>query len=129
MVEHIQDDHALVVNAECALKPVGRMIFIVPCGGNLYSTLDSAIGYYRRYNEDQLRLLFEDLDYEVEESITWKKIGVLGWFYRGKVAKQAAIGRFGLKVFNVLVPVFRLIDRILPWKGLSWLIVARKSEA
>jgi hypothetical protein len=31
-----------------------------------------------------------------------------------------------LKIFNVLVPVFKLIDRILPWKGLSLVIVARK---
>jgi glycosyltransferase involved in cell wall biosynthesis len=128
VIEHIEDDQAVVLNADRALKPGGRMIFIVPRGEKLYSSLDSAIGHFRRYDESRLRGLFTDLGYEVEELFTLNKVGVLGWWYRGKVAKQAAIGRFGLKVFNVLVPVFKLIDRILPWKGLSLVIVARKPE-
>ena len=128
VIEHIEDDRAVVVNADRVLKPGGRMIFIVPRGQKLYSTLDSAIGHHRRYDEGRLRGLFEDLGYEFEELFTLNKIGVLGWWYRGKVAKQAAIGRFGLKVFNVLVPVFRLFDRLLPWKGLSLVVVARKPE-
>jgi len=33
-----------------------------------------------------------------------------------------------LKAFNMLVPVFKLIDPLLPWKGLSLVIVARKPE-
>jgi len=129
VIEHIEDDRAVVVNADRVLKPGGRMIFIVPRGQKLYSTLDSAIGHYRRYDADRLRELFEDLGYEIEELFTLNKIGVLGWWYRGKVAKQAAIGRFGLKAFNVLVPIFRLIDPLLPWKGLSLVIVARKPES
>jgi glycosyltransferase involved in cell wall biosynthesis len=129
VIEHIEDDRAVVVNADKALKPGGRMIFIVPRGEKLYSTLDSAIGHYRRYDEGRLRSLFTDLGYEVKKCFTLNKIGVLGWWYRGKVAKQAAIGRLGLKLFNVLVPVFKLVDRILPWKGLSLVIVARKPEA
>ena len=126
VIEHIEDDRAVVAHADRVLKPGGRMIFIVPRGQKLYSTLDAAIGHYRRYDADRLRGLFEDLGYDIEELFTLNKIGVLGWWYRGKVAKQAAIGRFGLKAFNVLVPFFQLIDPILPWKGLSLVIVARK---
>jgi glycosyltransferase involved in cell wall biosynthesis len=128
VLEHIEDDAALVANADRVLKPCGRMIFIVPRGEKLYSTLDEAIGHHRRYNKGHLRGLFEDLGYEVEELFTLNKIGVLGWLWRGKVTKQKAIGRLGLKTFNVLVPLFKLIDPILPWKGLSLVIVARKPE-
>jgi len=56
------------------------------------------------------------------------ELGVLGWWYRGKITKQQAIGRLGLKVFNILVPIFKLIDPLLPWKGLSLVVVARKPE-
>lgn len=125
VLEHIEDDQAVVANADRALKPGGRMIFIVPRGEKLYSTLDSAIGHCRRYDQERLCALFEDLGYEIEELFTLNKIGVLGWWYRGKIAKQQAIGRFGLKAFNVLVPLFKLIDPLLPWKGLSLVIVAR----
>jgi glycosyltransferase involved in cell wall biosynthesis len=128
VLEHIEDDRAVVANADRALKPGGRMIFIVPRGEKLYSTLDAAIGHYRRYDQERLRSLFEDLGYEIEELFTLNKIGVLGWWYRGKIAKQKAIGRFGLKAFNVLVPLFKLIDPLLPWKGLSLVIVARKPD-
>ena len=62
----------------------------------------------------------------MEELFTLNKIGVLGWWWRGKISKQKAIGRAGLKAFNVLVPLFRLLDPILPWKGLSLVLVARK---
>ena len=126
VIEHIQDDQQVVINADHALKPGGRMIFIVPRGEKLYASLDSAIGHIRRYDQDQLQSLFTNLGYEIDELFSLNKIGVLGWWYRGKVAKQQAIGRFGLKAFNVLVPIFKLIDPILPWKGLSLVIVARK---
>jgi glycosyltransferase involved in cell wall biosynthesis len=126
VLEHIEDDAALIANADQVLGPGGRMIFIVPRGEKLYSTLDEAIGHYRRYDKARLRRLFEDLGYEVEELFTLNKIGVLGWWWRGKVSKREAIGRLGLKAFNVLVPLFKLIDPLLPWKGLSLVIVARK---
>ncbi|MDY6874378.1 MAG: glycosyltransferase [Chloroflexota bacterium] len=126
VLEHIEDDRAFVANVDKALGPGGRMIFIVPRGKKLYSSLDSAIGHYRRYDRARLQGIFEDLGYEVEEAFTLNKIGVLGWWYRGKIAKQKAIGRFGLKMFNILVPIFRLLDPILPWKGLSLVMVARK---
>lgn len=129
VIEHIQDDQAVVRNADAVLKPGGRMIFIVPRGEKLFSSLDTAIGHVRRYGQGRLTTLFTNLDYEIEELFTLNKIGVIGWWYRGKVAKQQAIGRFGLKVFNVLVPVFKLIDPLLPWKGLSLVIVARKPGA
>jgi hypothetical protein len=102
------------------------MIFIVPRGEKLFSTLDTAIGHYRRYDKQEMCDLFTNNGYKIEECFTLNKIGVLGWWYRGKVAKQQAIGRAGLKAFNMLVPIFKLIDPLLPWKGLSLVVVARK---
>ena len=29
---------------------------------------------------------------------------------------------------NFLTPLFRIIDRFLPWKGLSWIVIARKVD-
>jgi glycosyltransferase involved in cell wall biosynthesis len=126
VIEHIEDDQQVIKHADLVLKPGGRMIFIVPRGEKLFSSLDEAIGHHRRYDKDRLRSLFLELGYDIEELFSLNKIGVLGWWYRGKIAKQKAIGRFGLKVFNVLVPIFKLIDPILPWKGLSLVIVAKK---
>lgn len=129
VIEHIEDDQAVIRNADQALKPGGRMIFIVPRGEKLFSSLDTAIGHCRRYDKQSMCQLFENVGYNIEECFTLNKIGVLGWWYRGKIAKQQAIGRAGLKAFNMLVPIFRLIDPLLPWKGLSLVVVARKPLA
>jgi glycosyltransferase involved in cell wall biosynthesis len=129
VIEHIEDDQAIIRNADQILKPGGRMIFIVPRGEKLYSSLDTAIGHYRRYDQQSMYTLFDKVGYKIEECFTINKIGVLGWWYRGKVAKQKAIGRAGLKAFNMLVPIFKLIDPLLPWKGLSLVVVARKPLA
>ncbi|MFN2302543.1 MAG: glycosyltransferase [Anaerolineales bacterium] len=126
VIEHIEDDQAVIQHADQVLKPDGRMIFIVPRGEKLFSTLDTAIGHYRRYDKQEMCDLFTNNGYKIEECFTLNKIGVLGWWYRGKVAKQQAIGRAGLKAFNMLVPIFKLIDPLLPWKGLSLVVVARK---
>ena len=128
VIEHIEDDQAVVRNADRILNPGGNMIFIVPRGEKLYCSLDSAIGHCRRYDKEQLSSLFEDLGYSIEKLFTLNKVGVLGWLWRGKIAKQKAIGRFGLKTFNILVPLLKLIDPLLPWPGLSLVIVARKPE-
>ena len=128
VLEHIKDDRSVIVNADRILKPGGRMIIIVPRGEKLYSALDSAIDHFRRYDKERLQALFENMDYEIEELFTLNKIGVLGWWFRGKVTQQEAIGRFGLKMFNLLVPLFKLLDPVLPWKGLSLVLVAQKRE-
>jgi SAM-dependent methyltransferase len=52
VIEHIEDDQGVVVNADKILKPGGRMIFIVPRGQKLFSSLDTAIGHLRRYDEE-----------------------------------------------------------------------------
>jgi SAM-dependent methyltransferase len=128
VIEHIEDDRQVILHADQVLKPGGRMIVIVPRGERLYSSLDEAIGHYRRYDKDRLRGLFEPMGYDIEELFTLNKIGVFGWWWRGKIAKQKAIGRFGLKTFNMLVPILKIIDPILPWKGLSLVLVAKKPD-
>jgi hypothetical protein len=32
-----------------------------------------------------------------------------------------------MKLFNALVPVFKVVDPILPWTGLSLVVVARRA--
>ncbi len=128
VLEHIEEDMTVIKNARTLIKPGGRLIFIVPRGHKLFGNLDSTIGHYRRYDQDRLRTMIERQGCPVEELFTMNKVGVLGWWWRGKIARKQTLGRFGLKVFNILVPLFKLIDPILPWKGLSLVAVARKPK-
>ncbi len=49
-----------------------------------------------------------------------------GWWLNGKVLKRRHFSRFQLKLFNILVPVVRRLDRFAPGRGLGILAVARK---
>ncbi len=37
-----------------ALEPGGRAIILVPCGPELFGTLDEVLGHFRRYTPEQL---------------------------------------------------------------------------
>jgi hypothetical protein len=113
-------------NMRQVLEPGGRLILIVPQGSSLYCSLDEAIGHYRRYDRTGLQALLEQNGYAVEKLFSFNRAGVLGWILRGKLMKRKEIRRSYLKLFNMLVPVFRRIDSLLPWPGLSLVAIAKK---
>jgi len=73
-------------------------------------------GLYRWHVLDPIR-------FEKKLKVT---IQALGWWLNGKIFCRKTLGRFQLKIFNVLVPVLRIVDPLLPWTGLSLVVVARK---
>jgi glycosyltransferase involved in cell wall biosynthesis len=126
VLEHLPDDALALKNMRQVLEPGGRLILIVPQGSSLYCSLDEAIGHYRRYDRTGLQALLEQNGYAVEKLFSFNRAGVLGWILRGKLMKRKEIGRSYLKLFNMLVPVFRRIDSLLPWPGLSLVAIAKK---
>ena len=128
VLEHIEDDHAALRNMHAALKPEGRLVLVVPAGRWLYGSLDKVLGHCRRYTESAITDQLRAEGFEVEKAFSMNKPGVLGWWLNGKVLRKKTLGKLQMKVFNTLVPVFKLVDPLLPWTGLSLVVVARKSE-
>ncbi len=56
VIEHIEDDKAELAKAVQRLRPGGRLIVLAPAHQALYSPFDKAIGHYRRYDRESLRL-------------------------------------------------------------------------
>ncbi len=61
--------------------------------------------------------------------ISFNKFGVLGWFVNGKLLKRERFGKFQLKFYDTFVWVWRLLERVLPWHGLSVIMIARNPGA
>jgi hypothetical protein len=51
---------------------------------------------------------------------------VPAWRLYGGVLKRTSINKLFLKIFDKSVWIWRHVDRVLPWRGLSLIIVARK---
>jgi SAM-dependent methyltransferase len=129
VLEHIEDDLGALRNIYSALSPAGRAIVLVPCGQEIYGQLDVILGHFRRYSTSQLRNRFEQTGFVVEQIIEFNRISRPGWFITGKLMKRSRISRFQLKVFDRLVWLWRRIDRLIPWKSTSLIVIAAKPAA
>jgi glycosyltransferase involved in cell wall biosynthesis len=125
VVEHVKDDLLALRNIHSALGPEGRAIILVPQDQSVYGTLDEVLGHFRRYSTAGLTSRMEAAGFEVERVFEFNRVTRPGWWWNGKVLRRRTFGRFQLKVFDALVPVWRRLDRMIPWKGVSVIAIGR----
>ena len=128
VLEHIENEAEALQNMQRVLKPGGRLVLVLPADERLFGTVDVAIEHFRRYDIATFVDRLERSGLELETSFSMNRMGVPGWFLNSKVLKRKALSRSQLKLFNILVPIFRLVDPILPWTGLSLVVVAKKTQ-
>jgi ubiquinone/menaquinone biosynthesis C-methylase UbiE len=127
VLEHIADEEAALKNIKSLLKEEGSLILIVPQGAGLFSSIDKSLDHLRRYDEQDLRTLLTQCGYQIQHLFSYNKIAVLGWYWQGKIRKTQTLGKKNMKLYNLLVPIFKLLDPYLPWNGLSWCVIAKTS--
>jgi glycosyltransferase involved in cell wall biosynthesis len=126
VLEHVRDPLTALANMRSALAPGGRLILYVPQGPGLYSSLDEVLGHRCRYRRDMLAGELAQAGFTVESVRDFNRVSVPGWWWNGKVRKKREFGKVQLKVFNMLVPVLRRLDRLIPVSGLGLIAVARR---
>lgn len=129
VLEHVLDPDQSLANFFSALEPGGRLLLYVPQGPWLYGTLDRALDHRCRYDEKTLRQQLDSAGFVIESIEGFNRVSVPGWWLNGKILRRQRFSRIQLKIFDLLVPLFRVIDRFLPWKGLGLVCVARKPAA
>ena len=129
VLEHIEDDNAVLANLFEVVPPGCRVVVLVPFNMKLFSEFDRQLGHFRRYGESELENKFRTAGFEVEKQFFFNKIGVLAWYAANTLGKQSALKPWQLKIYNFLTPLFRILDKILPTSGLSTVVVGRKPAA
>ncbi|HWW50249.1 MAG TPA: bifunctional glycosyltransferase/class I SAM-dependent methyltransferase [Verrucomicrobiae bacterium] len=129
VVEHVQDDVAVLQNIWNALEEGGRAVILVPSGPWLYGSLDKVLGHFRRYTEDQFSRVARQAGFRVENMLKFNRVGVVAWFLNGRILRRKTFGFGQIKLLNVLTPIFQRLDPWLPLPPLSLIAILRKDAA
>lgn len=127
ILEHVRDDRAALRNIREVLEENGRAIVLVPQGPSLFGTLDEVLGHQRRYRRDQLTKLAEEAGFRVREVLEFNRSSVPAWWWNGKIMRRRSFGQIQIKMLNLLVPLFRRLDRWLPLPPLSLIAVLERN--
>jgi glycosyltransferase involved in cell wall biosynthesis len=126
VLEYLDDPRPLVAALGRAIEPGGDLVILVPQGPGLFGSVDRALGHRRRYSVADVRRLLEDLGFEIRQAHQLNKAGKPAWWLFGKVLHRRHINKLTLKLFDKTVWLWRRLEWLLPWSGLSLIVVARK---
>jgi SAM-dependent methyltransferase len=116
VLEHVDDDTASLEAIRARLlAPGGRLVLLVPALPALYGTIDQALGHHRRYKRRGLSELLRATGYRVPHIEYFNLAGIPGWWFAGRVLRRQTIPTGSLKLYDALVPLFRL-ERLVPWR-------------
>jgi SAM-dependent methyltransferase len=127
VLEHIEDDVALLARLRARLAPGGHLILKVPAMPSLFSPMDQAIGHWRRYDRAGLTDVVSRAGLEVERIWSFNAAAVPAWWWNGRVLKRRSPPQEQVALYNRLVPVLRPLDRLARlFCGISLFAVARR---
>jgi SAM-dependent methyltransferase len=125
LLESVENPKAVLASLATCLTQSGAVIVLVPQGKALFGSLDRAMGHRRRFSAAELRGTFEELGFGIEREHQINKVGALGWWFSSRILRRSRISRPALKLWDKSVWLLRRIDPLLPWRGLSLVMVAR----
>ena len=128
VLEHVAEPQRGLANIRRTLEPGGTAIVLVPQGRWLMGSLDRALGHRRRYSKELLRESCEAAGLEVEKLFDFNRISCLPWLVSGRILRRRRLGLIQLKVFDSLVWLWRILDRVVPLPGLALVAVARRPK-
>lgn len=126
VLEYAASPASVLQSLSDSLVPEGRLIVLVPQSPSLYGTIDKTLGHRRRYCLSGLSKELEGCGLRVEHVQHLNKIGTPAWWIYSRLLKRTGIDKLTLKLFDITVWFWRRVDRILPWRGLSLVVSARK---
>jgi len=123
VLEHVEDDAGALSNIKSVLSENGHAIILVPAGQWNFGTLDEVLGHRRRYSKASLELLAQKCGLRVKKLLEFNRIGTVAWFLNGKILRRRTFGLAQISLLNLLTPVFRIVDSLLPVPALSLIAI------
>jgi len=115
VLEHVEDDIGSLTAVRKLLEPRGRLVLLVPALPALYGSIDRALGHHRRYTRNALIATLERTGFQLAHIEYFNLAGIPGWWWAGRVLGRQTIPAGSLRLYDRLVPLFRL-ERLIPWR-------------
>ncbi len=110
VLEHIMDDAGEILLATEFIRPGGTLIILVPAHQWLLSEYDRAIGHYRRYNKNTLRMLMPP-SMDVKKLFYLDAVGVIASVANKLLLKRSYPTRKQVYFWDkFIVPLSKKID-------------------
>lgn len=127
VVEHIENDHLALQNIYKLLTQGGIVIILVPAYQSLYNGIDKGLEHYRRYTQKMTNATLIQAQFEIIHEQYFNAMGILAWFISGKLQKNETIPEGQMGLYNKMVPIFKIMDKLVFNKiGLSNIAVGVK---
>jgi glycosyltransferase involved in cell wall biosynthesis len=128
VVEHVEDDAAVLRRVVEALAPGGRAIVLAPQGPRLFGTLDRVVGHARRYARQELIALGQSAGLQLRRITAINRLGSVAWWIDSRLLRRRRFSVLQIKLLNLFVPLLRRLEW-LPLPGLSMVAVFEKPVA
>ncbi len=129
VLEHIEDDRAMLQNIYRKIKPGGRLFIYVPAFQILYSSMDEKVGHHRRYTRSGLDAVVNAAGFKVQRSRYADSLGFLATILYKIIGNTSGdVNVRALITYDRLIfPLSRIVDILLgSFIGKNVLLVAEK---
>jgi hypothetical protein len=88
--------------------------------------VDKTLGHCRRYTQEQLVQRMTEAGFEVVHTQGFNRMGVPGWYTAGNIFGDTHLKPAQMKMFNRLLWVAKLVEKMTFLPALSVIAVGRK---
>ena len=124
VLEYTDDPAVVLASAFQSLKPGGSIVVLVPQGRSLHGSIDKTLGHKQRFDQAELRELLDKQGFRIRNTAQLNRIGTPAWWLYGKILGRKYINKLTLKIFDKTVWIWKRVDGLIPWRGLSLIAVA-----
>lgn len=108
------------------LHPGAKLVILVPHKRALFGSVDKPLGHRRRFERHEVFEMLRAAGLDVVHARDFNRVGALSWWLYGKLLGWKRISKVTLKLFDKSVWIWRKLDRLMLWPGLSLIVVAQR---
>ena len=124
----MNDPKQVIRSMAGCLRPGGTLLVLAPQGPALFGSVDGAMGHKRRFTAKALCADLQAAGLEITWVHEFNRPGAAAWWLNSRVLGRKRIHKLTLKLFDKTVWLWRRVDWLFPWPGLSLVVAARKRD-